>query len=64
MSAALSGAELLRWYWLKTELVGLARQLSVSGSGSKVELTARLVALLDGQPLPAAARESPRWARG
>lgn len=58
LSAALSGAELLRWYWLKTELVGLARQLSVSGSGGKAELTARLAAVLDGQPLPSAPRAS------
>lgn len=48
----LSGQELLRWYWLRTELADLARALGVSASGSKQALTARLVARLDGQPLP------------
>jgi hypothetical protein len=48
----LTGAELVRWYWLKSELIGLARVLEVSGSGSKEELTARLAAVLDGYPPP------------
>ena len=60
LSAALSGAELLRWYWLKSELVVLARQLGVSRSGSKAVLTARLVAVLDGEPMPAAPSVSHR----
>lgn len=54
LSPDLSGSELLRWYWLKSELVGLARQLGVSAAGAKAELTARLVAVLDGQPVPTA----------
>lgn len=48
----MTGTELLRWYWLKSELIGLARVLHVATSGSKEELTTRLVAALDGQPLP------------
>ncbi len=44
----LSGDELLRWYWLKTELAALARTLGISASGSKEVLTRRLVAALDG----------------
>jgi hypothetical protein len=60
LSTGLSGAELLRWYWLKSELVVLARQLRVSSAGGKAELTTRLVAVLDGRPLPAAARRQRR----
>lgn len=52
LSPALSGAELLRWYWLRTELVDLARTLDVGRAGGKQELTARLVAALDGGPEP------------
>jgi len=50
--ASLSGRELERWYWLKSELVELARTLGVRSSGGKAELTARLVAALDGAPPP------------
>ena len=46
----LSGVELRRWYWLHSELVGLARALGASTVGSKAELTERLVAVLDGEP--------------
>lgn len=67
LTPALSGTELLRWYWLKTELVELARALGVSPGGSKEELTARLVAVLDGRPAPrpaVAGRASRRGAGG
>ena len=53
LTTGLTGAELARWYWLKSELIGLARMLGVAGSGSKDELTARLVAVLDGHSPPA-----------
>jgi hypothetical protein len=53
LTPALSGAELARWYWLKAELAGLARELGVPASGGKRELTARLVAVLDGREPPA-----------
>ena len=56
LSTSLSGAELARWYWLKSELVVLARQLGGSTAGGKAELTERLVAGLDGQPVPTAVR--------
>lgn len=46
----LTGDELLRWYWLKEELVAFARTLHVPTSGGKQELTQRLVARLDGKP--------------
>ncbi|NAZ81177.1 hypothetical protein GTR02_05040 [Kineococcus sp. R8] len=56
----LTGAELLRWYWLKEELLTLARTMGVATGGGKQELTARLVAALDGRPVPAPAARSPR----
>ena len=52
LAIRLTGAELARWYWLKSELIGLARMLGVVSSGSKEELTARLTAVLDGHPPP------------
>lgn len=45
---ALSGAEFLRWYWLKDELTDFARTLSLKSSGSKELLTRRIAAALDG----------------
>ncbi|KUO09764.1 DUF6434 domain-containing protein [Streptomyces sp. DSM 15324] len=53
LTADLSGAELLRWYWTLEELTGLARALGVARHGGKTALTARLAAALDGLPLPA-----------
>ena len=44
----MTSQELLRWYWLRSELTGLARSVGVAAIGSKQELTARLVAYLDG----------------
>ncbi|MEP6981864.1 MAG: DUF6434 domain-containing protein [Nakamurella sp.] len=55
----LTGAELLRWYWLKSELVALARQLGVPTGGGKQELTRRVVAALDGLPAPEATSRDP-----
>ena len=45
----LSGAEFLRWYWLKAELVDFARTLRIRTSGGKELLTQRIAAKLDGQ---------------
>ncbi len=50
LTERLSGAELRRWYWLRSELVVLARSLGVSAAGGKIELTDRLCAVLDGRP--------------
>ncbi|WP_234443764.1 DUF6434 domain-containing protein [Streptomyces sp. NRRL B-24484] len=54
LTTALSGAELLRWYWTLDELGGLAREMGVRRGGGKAALTARLAAALDGGPLPEA----------
>ncbi|MFI2761988.1 DUF6434 domain-containing protein [Streptomyces echinatus] len=53
LTAGLTGAELLRWYWTLDELTGLARTMGVARHGGKTALTARLAAALDGLPLPA-----------
>jgi len=44
----MSGRELLRWYWLRSELINFARSVGVTTSAGKQELTARVVAYLDG----------------
>lgn len=49
---SLTGSELRRWYWLRSELAALARTLGVNAAGAKAELTDRLAAALDHQPLP------------
>jgi hypothetical protein len=51
----LSATEFSRWYWLKSELVEACRLLRVSPTGSKPELTARIVATLSGGALPSVA---------
>ncbi|MET3807150.1 hypothetical protein ABIB25_004172 [Nakamurella sp. UYEF19] len=59
LTSRLTGAELARWYWLKSELIGFARLLGVTGSGSKDELTAQLTAVLDGTPAPPRSHRAP-----
>ncbi|UNK47807.1 DUF6434 domain-containing protein [Arthrobacter sulfonylureivorans] len=49
LTPELSGAEFLRWYWLKEELADFARVLGKRASGSKELLTQRIAAALDGQ---------------
>ncbi|MFD5413346.1 DUF6434 domain-containing protein [Streptomyces nojiriensis] len=51
---ALTGAELLRWYWTLAELSALAREMGLPAGGGKAAVTARLAAALDGLPGPAA----------
>jgi hypothetical protein len=55
LSAALTGAELLRWYWTLEELTALAATLGVPRGGGKQALTERLAARLDGRQTPAPA---------
>lgn len=57
-SASLTGAELQRWYWLKSELLDLARELGISTAGGKIELTQRISARLDGRESIAPVRPS------
>ncbi|MFE5718809.1 DUF6434 domain-containing protein [Streptomyces erythrochromogenes] len=59
LSTALTGAELLRWYWTLAELTGLARQMGVAARGGKAAVTARLAAALDGLPEPEPAAAGP-----
>ncbi|MFF4546670.1 hypothetical protein [Streptomyces sp. NPDC001435] len=40
LTADLTGAELLRWYWTLDELTGLARTMGVARHGGKAALTA------------------------
>lgn len=59
LTSSLTGTELLRWYWSKDELVGLARSIGARTSGSKDVLTRRLAALLDGVPFDEPVRARP-----
>lgn len=49
LTPSLTGAELQRWYWLKSELIDFARALDMPTGGSKDELTVRVAAALDGK---------------
>lgn len=49
LTRELTGAELLRWYWLKEELTRFARTLGIRATGSKELLTQRIAAYLDGR---------------
>ncbi len=51
-TASLSAQEFLRWYWLKTELQQFARALGISAAGGKEDITARIAAVLGGDPAP------------
>ncbi|MFF2791103.1 DUF6434 domain-containing protein [Streptomyces sp. NPDC058049] len=63
LTAALTGAELLRWYWTLAELSPLAREMGLPAGGGKAAVTARLAAALDGLPAPVApAGPAPRRA--
>jgi len=44
----LAAEEFRRWYWLKDELIGFARELGIRSTGSKETLTARIAAKLGG----------------
>ena len=50
LTAELTEAEFLRWYWPRAELVTLARHLGVPTGGAKEVLTARIAARLAGRP--------------
>ncbi|SLM92840.1 hypothetical protein FM105_03360 [Brevibacterium yomogidense] len=50
LTESLTGAELMRWYWLKDELADFARRLGISPTGGKELLTQRIAAKLDNTP--------------
>lgn len=49
LSADLTEAEFLRWYWLKDELMSFAKGLDLRAGGSKDVLAARIAARLGGR---------------
>ncbi|MEU7553269.1 hypothetical protein AB0B01_13130 [Streptomyces sp. NPDC044571] len=63
LTPALTGAELLRWYWTLAELTRLARDMALPAAGGKAALTARLAAALDGLPAPEPVRPARRGGR-
>ncbi|MFE2553284.1 DUF6434 domain-containing protein [Streptomyces sp. NPDC059355] len=63
LTPALTGAELLRWYWTLAELSALAREIGLSAGGGKVAVTARLAAALDGNRPPEPVRAPRRGGR-
>ncbi len=42
-----TGAELLRWYWLKSEVEAEAKRRGIPLTGSKDEITQRIAYFLD-----------------
>ena len=52
LTPELTGAEFARWYWTLAELQPFARTLEVSASGRKADVTARIIAVLDGTAPP------------
>jgi hypothetical protein len=48
LTPELAAEEFRRWYFLKTELVTFAREMGVTSSGSKEDLTARIALALTG----------------
>ena len=47
-----SGNELRRWYWLKSDLVALARRLGLKTTGGKFEILDRIATFLDTGKAP------------
>ena len=62
LTPALSSEHFRAWYWLKKELQDFCGSQALPTSGSKEDLTARVLAHLSGTPLPttSAARPSAR----
>lgn len=44
-----TGDELKKWYWLKSELVALAKTIGISYTGAKFEILNRIANKLDGK---------------
>jgi hypothetical protein len=56
LTTTLDAGEFLRWYWLRAELVTFCRQVVLSTSGIKPELTERIAAHLGGKKPPAVSK--------
>ena len=69
LSAIKTSTEFQSWYWLKTELVALCKQLNLSYTGSKFELRDRILYALehDGAVPASVKRDKPQssfnWAK-
>lgn len=59
LSSVQNSSELARWYWTKDELAVECRRRGLVASGSKVDLTARLGARLDGAVSPPPTQRRP-----
>lgn len=57
ISTVETGQELQKWYWLKSELIALAKERGVNYGGSKFEILDRLSSILDGKPAQSKNRE-------
>ncbi len=49
LSPSMTGDELRRWYWEKSELVRFTLVLGISASGGKIDLIERIADTLDGR---------------
>lgn len=58
VDAVATSEDVADWYWTRAELNQIATRLTVGRSGSKAELTARLIAVLNGAEPPAPVRRS------
>jgi hypothetical protein len=58
VDAVAASEDVADWYWTRAELDQIATRLKVGRSGSKAELTARLIAVLSGAEPPAPVRRS------
>lgn len=60
VEAVTTEQDLRRWYWLRTELVAMARARRIPSGGSKIELTERIADALAGRDPQPAPRSRPR----
>lgn len=56
LDSSITEAEFVRWYWLRDELAQFARELGISASGHKRELTQRIASRLGGRSVSVPAR--------
>jgi hypothetical protein len=53
-----TGDELKKWYWLKSELVALAKTIGISYTGAKFEILDRIATRLDGKNVISISKQS------